>query len=269
MMRVKNEARWIGSALASVGGLADGVVILDDGSTDGTADVCRTVPHVVRYEYQDEPVPDEYRDKQRLLGWCLELAPAWIMVLDGDEVLETRAPAVLRRAMADAEAAGLASLQARFLYLWDAPSQYIADEECWHPLLFPVRASERDRLRFAPDRAGARLHCGRVPAGVSGPSRKVDVAVKHFGYVDRADRRRKYEFYVRHDPARARAGYYEHLLRRRPRLARWHERSLADPVCEFPAEPAVAVAVSASAPRPVLPAAARRVLRRVRYRLWR
>jgi glycosyltransferase involved in cell wall biosynthesis len=247
----------------------DGVVILDDGSTDATADVCRAFPHVVRYEYQEEPVPDEYRDKQRLLGWCLDLRPEWIMVLDGDEALEARAPAVLRRAMAHAETEGVASLQARFLYLWDGPSQYIADDECWHPLVFPVRAAERDRLRFAPDGAGARLHCGRVPAGVTGRSRKVDVAVKHFGYVDRADRRRKYEFYVRHDPVRARAGYYEHLLRRRPRVARWQERSLADGVREFPAEPEVAVAVPATAPRLVLPAAARRVLRRVRYRLWR
>ena len=42
VLRIKNVARWIRRTLESIRPLADAVVILDDGSTDETAFICRS-----------------------------------------------------------------------------------------------------------------------------------------------------------------------------------------------------------------------------------
>lgn len=229
MMRIKDVERWLAQSLASVLPLVDGIVILDDGSTDRTPEICRACPEVVRYQYQVEPTRDEYRDKNRLLRWALEFSPDWIMVLDGDEVLEERAPSVIQARIAaiSREAPDSVALEARFLYFWRDPAWYV-DEESWHPLLFTTWGQDVSSLQFDYDVPWARLHCGRVPSNLRGSKNKIDVYVKHYGYQTFRDCWRKYRFYVRHDPVRAREGYYDHLLRRRFKVRRWVERSLQD-----------------------------------------
>ena len=234
MMRIKNVERWLAQSLASVSPLVDGIVILDDGSTDRTPEICRACPKVVRYAYQEGSLPDEYRDKNRLLQWSLELSPDWIMVLDGDEVLEDRAPSVIHAEVGEVlrDATECVALEARFLYFWNKPGWYV-DEETWHPLLFTTWGQALSSLRFDYDVPWAKLHCGRTPSNLRGKRRKMDVCVKHYGYQTFRDAWRKYRFYVKHDVVRAREGYYDHLLRRRVKLRRWAERSQDDGVRIF------------------------------------
>jgi ubiquinone/menaquinone biosynthesis C-methylase UbiE len=58
MLRIKNEEEFIEQTLLMAAKVADGFVILDDGSTDRTPELCRSHPKVIRYEYQNEPVTD-------------------------------------------------------------------------------------------------------------------------------------------------------------------------------------------------------------------
>jgi len=70
-MRIKNEERWLKEVLDSIARVAHGIVILDDGSTDRTPEICRAHPAVIDYRWQNEATIDEVRDKNRLLQMVL------------------------------------------------------------------------------------------------------------------------------------------------------------------------------------------------------
>lgn len=215
MMRIKNEERWITSVLNAASQLVDAFVILDDGSTDRTPELCQAFPKVVRYERQTEDSIDEARDKDKLLQWALDEHPDWILALDGDEVLEDVASIAIRKELAvcpeDVSALGF-----NFLYMWDTYDRHRVDgpyRDLRHPRLFRIAGLGIDprSLRFRRTDHGANFHCGSVPCNIPGRVRYVDVNVKHFGYFDRSEREAKRAFYEQRDPDHASKGYYNHL----------------------------------------------------------
>lgn len=256
MLRVRNEARWIGEVLEKAAPLVDGFVILDDGSTDGTADIARRHPKVLEYRHQTMPQTDEVRDKNALLQWTLSHAPDWILALDGDEIVEDAAPAILRHELAHLPP-GATRLGFSFLYMWDRADAFRVDgiyADLRHPRMFRVSGLQGDprEWRFAPSRHGSNFHCGSVPANHSGKTHYVDLRIKHFGYFDPALRRRKKAFYVAKDPGHGDSGYYDHLCNETGmRLAGWQERAAED------------IWLSAADPRPWMAA-----LHQARNPLW-
>ena len=228
MMRVRNEEAWIGRSLAQTSKVADAIVILDDGSTDRTPEICQSFPKVVRYERQDIEETDEVRDKNKLLRWTLELEPDWILALDGDEVLEDLAVSTVRQAMALCPEE-VSSLSFEFLFLWDGETQYRMDgkyADTFHPRLFRVSKKNRANLLFLPSVHGGNFHCGSLPKNLKGEELRLDIKVKHYGYFDREQRMAKYAYYQRIDSEHARQGYYEHLIDESAmELEPWHERS--------------------------------------------
>src|SRR5512144_2730475 len=92
----KNEARNVERCLASLSGVADEIVVVDDGSTDGTAAVCERLGARVLYQ------PWLGFGPQKNFANKSARHP-WILSIDADEELD---PA-LRRAVGDAKAAGL------------------------------------------------------------------------------------------------------------------------------------------------------------------
>jgi glycosyltransferase involved in cell wall biosynthesis len=70
--RIKNEERWIAKSLESISDICSEVVILDDGSTDKTVEICSKHDKVVDI-YQQKDLPfDETRDRNLLWKWLLK-----------------------------------------------------------------------------------------------------------------------------------------------------------------------------------------------------
>lgn len=230
MMRVKNEERWIAQALEAASRVADSIVILDDGSTDGTPEICRAHPKVVRYEYQNRRSLDEARDKDVLLRSALAENPDWLLALDGDEVLEDAAASTIRREIAVCPPE-VTALGFHWLYMWNSPHEYRVDGKYWPPALarlFRVTGLRMDprKLRFTRTEHGGNLHCGSIPGNLPGLLMYIDVYVKHYGYLDKSDREMRLAFYERHDPHCASKGSYEHLISEEGMiLKQWRERS--------------------------------------------
>lgn len=232
MLRVKNEATWLKAVLDAAGRVCDALVVLDDGSTDATPEICRRHPKVAEYLYQEEVVLDEARDKNRLLKLALQLEPDWILALDGDEVLEDAAPEIIRReiTLIDPVEPQFVAFALQILYFWDDPLTFRCEPslygDFWQVRLFTTWGQDVTRLTFLPTSHGGNLHCGSVPANLTGRARFIDVKVKHYGYLSAAARQRKKEWYATRDPKAFARGYYDHLTSSEGmRLATWRERT--------------------------------------------
>jgi glycosyltransferase involved in cell wall biosynthesis len=218
MMRVKNESRWIDRVVQSVRALGP-VYVMDDGSTDDTGlTAAECGAHVLSSPFIGGEL-DERRDKNWLLDTVIDLErPDWILCIDGDEELEPNGPAkileTLKYATADAYAL-------RFAHCWDRPDQIRVDR--WYQnfsrlsLFRPL-----PHLRFVSlyERSGVKchsgLHTGNAPlAGHHGSltvSDVLNVFLVHYGYMDKATRLRKFEYYNRIDPNNMEEDGYRHTV---------------------------------------------------------
>lgn len=203
LMRVKNEARWIERAIQSILPVCEHVLVFDDHSVDATADLCAMMPHVTVIHSPFSGL-DETRDK----NWLLEKARAEDMVLmiDGDEVLTPQA----RQAIREALASGGACFSLPILYLWDRETQVRVDGvygRFARPSMF-----RPGNYHFESTGAGGNFHCGNAPLALQGSARMLDAPLLHYGYMNREDRIRKYDWYNLRDPDNANENGYRHMV---------------------------------------------------------
>ncbi len=204
LLRVKNEARFIGRVLGAVTPIATGgLFVLDDHSTDETASICLTHGALLY------PSPfkgfDETRDNNFLVERAMEFFdPDWLLRIDGDEELER---ADLLSTLAKSGEALCYSFNSPFL--WDSEHQVRVDRwyaDRWIPCFFSTRGTD---LHYS----GGHIHTMRTP-GLFGRS-AIKVAgprLIHYGYLDRCDRLRKYAFYNRVDPENEFEDRYRHIV---------------------------------------------------------
>lgn len=210
LLRVKNEARWIERALRSIMPLCELVIVMDDHSTDETAAICAAIPEVTVL-----PSPfsglDEIRDKNWLLDQVKPLNPEFIVFIDGDEIL---APGSQPRLLAEMQNPLATCLSLRILYLWNDEQTVRMDGvygDFHRESVFRPNAT-----RFVSNGNGGHFHCGNVPAGNRGGRRVLDVPLLHLGYMDRADRERKWKFYTEKDPGNTGEDNYRHITQGDP-----------------------------------------------------
>lgn len=187
---VRNEAdRYLRSALDCWLDFADEVVVLDDGSTDGTVELCRSVGATV-HEREGAPLwGDEGRVRQELYGHVMASKPDWVLWLDAD-----MCPSSDPRVHMD----GCQGLAFRLYDLW-GPRVYRCDglwkaHERHHPWAvnawyLPVdgRYSERG------------IHAGHLPLnhGVQAfRGLNEHCVLLHYGYADAGDRLEKEQRYL-------------------------------------------------------------------------
>ena len=83
-MIVRNEAEWLGRCLDSASGVFDELVVVDTGSTDGTAELAQAAgARVFHFPWGDDFAAARNRSLESARG-------EWILVLDADEALWPR-----------------------------------------------------------------------------------------------------------------------------------------------------------------------------------
>ena len=227
-LRVKNEARWIARAVASVlelstwesqeyGVPASHVYVLDDGSTDKTAALAASAGAIVFSSPFAGQGLDECRDKSYMVGklreWC---DPDWILCIDGDEELEPGGGEKILRVLrtdpdVDCFALGV-------LNLWDRPDTIRTDGlygTMGRQSLFRVKGvSEVSFKSYYEGLPGAQTHVGlhvsNAPFGLR--TQPLHVYLLHYGYLHRADRIRKYRWYVSVDGTNEHEDFYRHTI---------------------------------------------------------
>ncbi len=197
LLQCHDERRFLPGFLASVAPHVDGILALDDGSTDGSDALLERHPGVLELLRIAPRTPhawDEPRNKRLLLDAAARHGAEWVIALDADERIERgfrpRADAVIDAA--DRE--GHLAFAVHIRELWNSPERYRTDG-IWgrkrSPRLF--------RLLADHDPGDAELHGPWAPnqgRGPDGAFRVADLIVYHARMIDPADRaarRRRYE----------------------------------------------------------------------------
>jgi hypothetical protein len=224
-MVVRNEAdRWLRQALRAHRPLIHEAVIIDDASTDDTVDVIQReldgIPlRLVRNTSSRFANEVELRKQQ----WDEAVAsnPDWLLFLDADEVLESRAKRVIPDLIAQTDFSVFG------FHLYDFWSDTHYREDKW----WSAHSSARTfMLRYTPDYlfrwTTTPQHCGRMPSNLAWfNSAAIDLRVKHMGWANPSERQRKYDRYKELDPG---AIYgireqYDSILDPSPTLVPWQE----------------------------------------------
>lgn len=212
MMRVKNEERWIERALKPLIEVCDEVFVFDDHSTDRTMEIVSDTESCI---YVPSPFDtlDESRDKTWLLdligGWddisplkSNPLSPHWVICVDGDE--EIVAQDLHKFTQEPPQGIGTVSYSFQILTLYDSPDQIRVDgvyKEMLRPSMF--RLIKPGMVFKSNGGHGRGFHCSNVPADIGygvTTHNPEPVRVKHYGYMEKRDRERKYKFYTENDP---------------------------------------------------------------------
>lgn len=92
MLQVRNErGRYLEEVLHDLSEFVDEIVIVDDASTDGTPDLCKAYPKVVRLEVLEKPLfAEEWRLRNTLWQAAAGTRPDWLLSVDADEPVQHR-----------------------------------------------------------------------------------------------------------------------------------------------------------------------------------
>lgn len=218
MMRVKNEARWVGRTIESVKALCGSdIYVMEDNSTDDTAAVAERAGAIVLHS----PFTgfDERRDKNWLLNEVVSrCSPDWIFMPDGDEELEAEGCEKIRRILDKNPPVDVFGL--RFLYFWNGLDQVRMDGQ-YGTLLRRSLFRPVPGLEFKSYYTGkgandnhVGLHVSNAPGiGFNGlRDAPMQVFLYHYGYVFKEDRIRKFKWIIELDPHNELEDNYRHTI---------------------------------------------------------
>jgi glycosyltransferase involved in cell wall biosynthesis len=196
---VRDEAPALPGLLRNLSAHVDGIVALDDGSSDGSLRLLQECPEVLQVLRNpvDRPSWDESGDFRRLVAAALGHGAEWIIAVDADERLEKDFRARAERVIRRGRRLGLRAFQVRIRELWDAPDRYRADGIWglkWAPRFFRARPG----LDF-PSRP---LHVAKAPlqGKFFGIFPLADLFVYHRRMMRREDREARRRRYQALDP---------------------------------------------------------------------
>ena len=192
VLAVRDEMRHLPGWFRNVAPHVDGVVALDDGSTDGSAKFLASRPEVLELLRvpPDRPEWDEVGNYRRLIEAALRHGADWIVSLDADERVEHRFRARAERAIRPGRHDAFSLV---FRELWDVPDRYRTDGrwgEKRRARLF--RARHDHEFDERPHHA----HKAPLQAREGGRFPRTNLVVYHLGTLsagERAARRAQYE----------------------------------------------------------------------------
>lgn len=199
VLAVRNEARflpgWFDAVLAHV----DGVVALDDGSTDETPDLLASRGEVLELIRNPVTRPrwDEVGNHRRLVAAALRHGADWILSLDADERPERDFRVRAERVIQRGSLLGIDAFALRLLELWDSEETYRVDGP------WGLKCVARLFRALDDHRFDARaLHGIKAPLQASWRGRFpiADLRLYHLRMIDAGDRAKRRARYESLDP---------------------------------------------------------------------
>lgn len=196
-----DEIRYLPGWYEHVAGRVDGVVALDDGSTDGGGEYAASRPETVRLirvDPNDKMGWDEPGNRRVLVTAGQEVGADWFLTVDADERVGDRFWHDLDDIVGWADREGVVACSFRLRELWDRPDQYRADG-IWGR---KTKAAFFRNLGAAHQFDEAEWHGEWVPMQVweTPACQVIDYDLYHLKMIDPAARRARRARYEALDP---------------------------------------------------------------------
>lgn len=195
LLAVRNGMRYLPGFLRNVAPQVDGIIALDDGSSDGSVELLAGHEAVIELlrNPADRPAWDEVGNHRALIGAAQRHAADWVVCVDADERLEQEFRSRAERVIARGRLPGYSAYAVRLRELWDGTSQYRADG-IWGRKMVARLFRLREDHEFDPQP----LHGLKAPLQALRRGRfpKADLIIYHLAMIqaeDREARRRRYE----------------------------------------------------------------------------
>lgn len=199
VLAVRNARAHLPGLFANLAPQVDGVIALDDGSSDGSADYLRSRPEVLELMLvpPDRPRWDEMGNHRALVAAAIRHGADWVLSIDADERVERQFRGRAERIIRRAGAIGIGAVAVHLRELWDSPSAYRVDglwgRKTRARLFRAMPAHEFDTRELHGTKAPLQArHLGVYPL--------VDLNIYHLGMLHEADRAARRERYERADP---------------------------------------------------------------------
>lgn len=128
LLQAKNEECYLPGWLANIEGCVDGIIALNDGSTDRTADILASSPKVLEIlHHAPNGTWNERTNQMALVQAGRKQGADWFLCLDADERLEGQFVANAQELLRQAEADGIQAFQFHLRDLWGDADHYRVD----------------------------------------------------------------------------------------------------------------------------------------------
>jgi glycosyltransferase involved in cell wall biosynthesis len=195
LLAVRDGMRHLPGFLRNVPPQVDGIIALDDGSSDDTPQALESHPSIIEVIRRpaDRAAWDEVGNHRLLVEAGLRHGADWMLCVDADERLEREFRARAERVISRGNLLGLSAYAVRLRELWDDPHQYRVDG-IWGRKMIARLFRARPDHEFDP----SPLHGMKAPmqARRNGRFPSADLTIYHLGMLraeDRVARRRRYE----------------------------------------------------------------------------
>lgn len=202
LLAFRDEMRFLPQWFENVSTQVDGVVALDDGSSDGSAEFVASrgeVLQLIRNPPSDPHVWDDAMNHRRLVEASWSHGPDWLIAIDADERIETGFRARAEREIARGRRRGHRAFRVHVREIWDAPLYYRADG-VWGAKsaarFFEARRDHEFHMQ--------QLHCHWAPLNSMehGDFPQADLVLYHLRMLTESDRRLRQARYQALDPDR-------------------------------------------------------------------
>lgn len=201
LLQARNEERFIRGWLENIAPAVDGIVALDDGSTDDTYKIISSHPKTL--EVIRNPVGrewNEYFNQVSLIKAGRRHRADWFLCLDADERIEERLGRDIGELITVANAGKIDAYSFHLRDLWNDRFHYRIDGVWANRARYRLFRNVNTHAKFDP----RHLHRHWLPleilANIENVGKAVPYAIYHLRMIRAQDRIARYERYTQIDP---------------------------------------------------------------------